>query len=108
MMKIRAGAFICFQQLSHLFSEQACDCAILEHAIQSALFVRGSADEDLNVPDKKTAYDPTTFPFADPAAPNQMATPPFPEQIELYRDRMWRRDEDLRIESAVTSERGQA
>jgi len=33
-----------------------------------------------------------------------MATPPLPEQIELHRDRMWRRDEDLRIESAVDAE----
>ena len=24
-----------------------------------------------------------------------MTTPPLPEQIELHRDRMWRRDEDL-------------
>jgi len=30
-----------------------------------------------------------------------MTTPPLPEQIELHRDRMWRRNEDLRIESAV-------
>jgi hypothetical protein len=34
-----------------------------------------------------------------------MATPPLPEQIELHRDRMWRRDEDLRVESAVDAER---
>ena len=34
-----------------------------------------------------------------------MTTPPLPEQIELHRDRMWRRDEDLRIESAVGAER---
>src|SRR6266849_2283570 len=34
-----------------------------------------------------------------------MTTPPLPEQIELHRDRMWRRDEDLRIESAVDAER---
>ena len=33
-----------------------------------------------------------------------MTTPPLPEQIE-HRDRMWRRDEDLRIESAVDAER---
>src|SRR5207237_1382103 len=31
--------------------------------------------------------------------------PPLPEQIEAHRDRMWRRDEDLRIESAVDAER---
>jgi len=34
-----------------------------------------------------------------------MTTPPLPEQIELHPDRMWRRDEDLRIESAVEAER---
>ncbi|MGZ5435570.1 MAG: AlkZ-related protein [Pyrinomonadaceae bacterium] len=34
-----------------------------------------------------------------------MTTPSLPEHIELHRDRMWRRDEDLRIESAVDAER---
>ena len=34
-----------------------------------------------------------------------MTTPPLPEQIELHRDRMWRRDEDLRVERAVDAER---
>jgi len=34
-----------------------------------------------------------------------MTTPPLPEEIEAHRDRMWRRDEDLRIESAVEAER---
>src|SRR5258707_15620256 len=34
-----------------------------------------------------------------------MTTPPLPEQIELHRDRMWRRDEDLRVESAFDAER---
>jgi hypothetical protein len=34
-----------------------------------------------------------------------MITPPLPEQIELHRDRMWRRDEDLRVESAIDAER---
>ena len=34
-----------------------------------------------------------------------MTTSPLPEQIELHRDRRWRRDEDLRIESAVDAER---
>ena len=48
---------------------------------------------------------PQKFPFADAAALNPMTTPPLPEQIELHRDRMWRRDEDLRIESAVDAER---
>jgi len=33
-----------------------------------------------------------------------MTTLPLPEQIELHRDRMWRRDEDLR-ESAIDAER---
>ena len=48
------------------------------------------------------------FPYADPAALNQIPmhrTPPLPEQIELHHDRMWRRDEDLRVESAVDAER---
>src|SRR6266850_1940904 len=45
------------------------------------------------------------FPFVDPTALNSMTTPPLPEQIELHRDRMWRRDEDLRVESAVDAER---
>jgi hypothetical protein len=60
---------------------QAGDCAILERAIQREV------------------------PSADPAALNPMTTPPLQEQIELHRDRMWRRDEDLRIESAVDAER---
>jgi hypothetical protein len=34
-----------------------------------------------------------------------MTTPPLPEQIELHRDRMWRRDEDLCVERAVDAER---
>jgi hypothetical protein len=34
-----------------------------------------------------------------------MTTPALPEQIELHRDRMWRRDEDLRVESAFDAER---
>jgi hypothetical protein len=45
------------------------------------------------------------FPFADPAALNPITIPPLPEQIELHRDRMWRRDEDLRVERAVDAER---
>src|SRR5438045_621544 len=32
-------------------------------------------------------------------------TPPLPDHIEAHRDRMWRRDEDLRIESAIDAER---
>src|SRR5438445_3005541 len=34
-----------------------------------------------------------------------VTTPSLPEQIELHRDRMWRRDEDLRVESAIDAER---
>lgn len=34
-----------------------------------------------------------------------MITPPLPEHIELHRDRMWRRDEELRIERALDAER---
>ena len=45
------------------------------------------------------------LPWAHPAALNPMTTPPLPEQIQLYRDRMWRRDEDLRVECAVDAER---
>ena len=39
------------------------------------------------------------------AIPNRIGTPPLPEQIEAHRDRMWRRDEDLRVESAIDAER---
>ncbi|MFN2578111.1 MAG: hypothetical protein ABR607_10525 [Pyrinomonadaceae bacterium] len=34
-----------------------------------------------------------------------MTTPCLPEQIELHRDRKWRRDEELRVESALDAER---
>ena len=34
-----------------------------------------------------------------------MTTLALPEEIELHRDRMWRREEDLRVESAVDAER---
>ena len=34
-----------------------------------------------------------------------MPTQALPEQIELHRDRMWRREEDLRVESAIDAER---
>lgn len=34
-----------------------------------------------------------------------MTMPPLPEHIELHRDRMWRRDEELRVESALDAER---
>src|SRR5687768_11635313 len=33
-----------------------------------------------------------------------MTTSALPEQVELHRDRMWRRDEDLRVERAVDAE----
>src|ERR1041384_7231670 len=34
-----------------------------------------------------------------------MTTPPLPEHIEGHRDRMWRRDEELRVESSLDAER---
>jgi hypothetical protein len=34
-----------------------------------------------------------------------MTTPPLPAHIELHRDRLWRRDEELRVESALDAER---
>lgn len=34
-----------------------------------------------------------------------MTTPPLPEEIELHRDRMWRREEERRVESALDAER---
>lgn len=34
-----------------------------------------------------------------------MTSLPLPEQIELHRDRLWRRDEELRVERAVDAER---
>jgi hypothetical protein len=34
-----------------------------------------------------------------------MTTPLLPEQFELHRDGMWRRDEELRVESAASAER---
>ena len=44
------------------------------------------------------------FPFASRRPPpNDYSASP--EQIELHRDRMWRRDEELRVESAVDAER---
>ena len=64
---------------------QRCDTAILERAIQR------------EVP----------FLLIAPLLTQSrcIGTPPLPEQIELHRDRMWRRDEDLRIESAIDAER---
>ena len=40
-----------------------------------------------------------------PSAPSTMTSLPLPEHIALHRDRMWRRDEDLRVESALDAER---
>lgn len=34
-----------------------------------------------------------------------MTSPPLPEHIELHRDRMWRRDEEIRVERALDAER---
>ncbi len=34
-----------------------------------------------------------------------MTIPTFPEHIELHRDRLWRREEELRVENAVDAER---
>ena len=34
-----------------------------------------------------------------------MTTLPLPEEIELHRDRRWRRDEELRVETAIEAER---
>jgi hypothetical protein len=34
-----------------------------------------------------------------------MTSTPLSEPIELHRDRMWHRDEDLRVESAASAER---
>jgi hypothetical protein len=34
-----------------------------------------------------------------------MTSAPFPEHIDLYRDRMWRRDEEVRVERAIDAER---
>ena len=34
-----------------------------------------------------------------------MTTTPLPDYIELYRDRLWRRDEELRVERAIEAER---
>src|SRR5213592_1909383 len=49
----------------------------------------------------RNALSRPIFPFAQLV----MTSPSLPEQIELHRDRMWRRDEDLRVESAVDAER---
>src|SRR5438552_95265 len=48
---------------------------------------------------------PHEFPFDHHASLNPMTTPPLPEQIQAHRDRMWRRDEALRVESAIDAER---
>ena len=46
-----------------------------------------------------------SLPVLTRAILNPMTTPPLPEQIEAHRDRMWRRDEGLRVESAIDAER---
>ena len=46
-----------------------------------------------------------SLPVLTRAILNPMTTPPLPEQIEAHRDRMWHRDEDLRVESVVDAER---
>jgi hypothetical protein len=51
------------------------------------------------------ATAPGTDRVLERAILNPMTTPPLPEQIELHRDRMWRRDEDRRVESAIAAER---
>ena len=61
----------------------------------------------LRIPRFSSAIQPEVpFARARPSTQSRgIGTPPLPEQIELHRDRMWRRDEDLRIESAVDAER---
>ena len=49
----------------------------------------------------RNALSRPIFPFAQ----RVMTSLPLPEQIELHRDRMWRRDEELRIKSAPDAER---
>src|SRR2546422_9583960 len=49
----------------------------------------------------RNALSRPIFPFVQ----RVMTSPPLLEQIELHRDRMWRRDEDLRVESAIAAER---
>jgi len=51
------------------------------------------------------ARHPTRSSLCSPRRVNPMTTPPLPEQIGLHRDRMWRRDEELRVESAIDAER---
>src|SRR5438046_3189122 len=62
---------------------QACDCAIQAFAPSPNLSQR----------ERRRALSNHKLPFAAPL--NPMTTPPLPEQIELHRDRMWRRDEEL-------------
>jgi hypothetical protein len=45
------------------------------------------------------------FPIFNLQSAIQMITQPLPDHIELHRDRMWRRDEELRVESALDAER---
>ena len=46
-----------------------------------------------------------TDPVAIAPGTDSIMTPPLPEEIEIHRDRRWRRDEELRVESAVDAER---
>lgn len=68
------------------------------------LFVRGSADEDLNVPDKKTVYNPPLS-LAHRATPKPMTTRPSPNISNFIATACGRRDEDRRVESGVDAER---
>jgi len=81
------------QQL-HLIQVHACD-----HLDRSDLGFLAILNFQSRI---RNAYHPIPFHFGDPAP---MTTPPLPEQIELHRDRMWRRDEERRIESALDAER---
>lgn len=53
----------------------------------------------------ESAIQPEVSLLLTPAALNPMTTPPLPNSSTLSRDRMWQKDEDLRVESAVHGER---
>src|SRR6266446_4345952 len=69
---------------------RAMNCLTLTDPVATA---RGTDTQSLSLPVPTRA-------ILEPMTP-----PPLPEQIELHRDRMWRRAEDLRVESAVYAER---
>src|SRR6266446_1543106 len=69
---------------------RAMNCLTLTDPVATA---RGTDTQSLSLPVPTRA-------ILEPMTP-----PPLPEQIELHRDRMWRRAEDLRVESAVDAER---